>query len=73
VLQQAVALALLGFLPGLALAEVLYRVTTHVAHLPVEMNVPRVLLVLAASVGMCAISGLGALRKVRASDPADLF
>jgi len=29
--------------------------------------------VLALAVVMCTISGLGALRKVRSADPADLF
>jgi len=44
-----------------------------VANVPVVMNVGRVVFVLAISLGMCAVSGLGALRKVRSADPADLF
>jgi len=73
VLRQAVALALLGFLPGLALSEVLYRITSRVANIPIEMNLWRIVFVLVLSVAMCMISGLGALRKVGSSDPADLF
>ena len=73
ILQQAIALGLMGFLPGMLLAEVVYRITTYVANVPVVMNVGRVVFVLAISLGMCAVSGLGALRKVRSADPADLF
>jgi hypothetical protein len=29
--------------------------------------------VLVLTVGMCTISGLGAVRKLRSADPADLF
>jgi len=73
VLQQAIVLAVMGFLPGLAISVVLYRVTAQVANIPIAMNAGRVVLVLGLSVAMCTMSGLGALRKVRSSDPADLF
>jgi putative ABC transport system permease protein len=73
VLQQAVVLAVLGFVPGLAIALALYRLTEAAAHIPIAMPPARVLLVLALAVAMCTISGLGALRKVRSADPADLF
>ena len=73
VLQQALALALLGFLPGVLIAEVLYRLTGYQANLPVEMTWRRVVFVLLLSVVMCTVSGLGALRKLRSADPADLF
>ncbi len=73
VMQQAVALAVLGFLPGLAVAFVLYQLTGAAARIPIAMPPGRVLLVLVLAVLMCSISGLGALRKVRSADPADLF
>ena len=73
ILQQAIVLAVLGFLPGLVISQVLYRVTTRVANVEVAMNVPRVVFVLALAVAMCMVSGLGAMRKVRSADPADLF
>jgi len=73
VLQQAVILAVLGFLPGLAVAAVLYRITAHQANLPIEMTTTRIVFVLGLSVVMCVVSGLGALRKVLSADPADLF
>ena len=73
VLAQAVGLALVGFLPGLVLSEGLYWFISGLANLPVVMNVGRVFLVLAMTVAMCALSGLGALRKVWLADPASLF
>jgi putative ABC transport system permease protein len=73
VLQQAVLLALLGFLPGMFIAWGLYAVTHWLASVPIGMTWQRVAAVLGLSIGMCTISGLGALRKVRTADPADLF
>ena len=73
VLQQAAMLAVLGFLPGLAIAAVLYWLTRVTARVPIELTTGRVFFVLGLSVLMCTISGLGALRKVRSADPAELF
>jgi putative ABC transport system permease protein len=73
VLMQAVLLALFGFLPGIAISEVLYRVTAFLANIPIGMNFGRAVLILALSVAMCVFSGFIALRKVRSLDPADLF
>jgi len=73
VLQQALVLAVVGFLPGLAVSAALYALTRTAARIPMDLTLARVLFVLALSVFMCTISGLGALRKVRSADPADLF
>jgi putative ABC transport system permease protein len=73
VLQQAVALAVLGFVPGLGVAAALYALTRATARIPIDLTASRVLFVLALAIVMCTISGLGALRKVRSADPADLF
>ena len=73
VLQQAITLALVGFLCGLLLSQVLYCVTSYVANIPIEMNLQRAVFVLILSVVMCTISGLGALRKLHSADPVDLF
>ena len=73
VLQQAVVLAVLGFVPGLAVSAALYALTRAAARIPMDMTMARVFFVLALAVAMCTISGLGALRKVRSADPADLF
>ncbi|MEQ8785918.1 MAG: ABC transporter permease DevC [Pirellulaceae bacterium] len=73
VLMQAVLLALFGFLPGIAISEVLYRVTSLLANIPIAMNAGRAMLVLGLTIAMCVLSGFIALRKVRSLDPADLF
>jgi len=73
ILQQAAILALLGFLPGLAFAELLYAVTVWQTRLPMEMTALRIAGVLGLSLAMCSVSGLAALRKLRQADPADLY
>jgi putative ABC transport system permease protein len=73
VIQQAVILAALGFLPGVAMSIVLYRVSGEATRLPLEMTLERALFVLGLTVTMCTISALMALRKVRSADPAEVF
>ena len=73
VLEQALTLALAGFLPGLLVSEGLYMLTAAKAHVPMHMTLPLAGRVLLASALMCVISGLLSLRKVLAADPADLF
>jgi len=73
VIQQAVILAVLGFLPGVALSLALYRVSSEATRLPLEMTLERTLFVLGLTIAMCMISALMALRKVRSADPAEVF
>lgn len=73
VLQQAVLLAILGYLPGLLGSLWLFRRAGAATRLPMEMSLERGLSVLALTIGMCALSGLIALRKVRRLDPAEIF
>ena len=73
VAQQGCLLALLGFVPALALACGMYEVIRQTAHLWVSMTFQRIVWVLGMVVVMCATSGLIALRKVRKTDPAELF
>jgi putative ABC transport system permease protein len=73
VLRQAVALAIVGFFPGVVLSQLLYTVTSYFANIPIEMTAPRMAGVLGLSVVMCVASGLGALRKIQSVEPAELF
>ncbi|MGE0755911.1 MAG: FtsX-like permease family protein [Pirellulaceae bacterium] len=73
VLQQALILALAGFACGLAIAQLLYLVTSAGAQIPIRMTWANASLVFAMSVTMCVLSGLGALRKAFRADPAELF
>ena len=73
VLREALWLALLGFLPGIALSEALYWGLDEFYGLPMYFTPFRVLLVLGLTVLMCVLSGLIALRKVQTADPAEVF
>lgn len=73
VLQQALVLALLGYIPGLLFALALYEWTASHVQIPIGMTWSRAIGVLTLAILMCASSGLLALRKVWAADPAELF
>lgn len=73
VVWQAVYLSLAGYALGLAGSLALYELTAAAAQLPIWMTWERVGIVFALTVGMCVLSGLLAVRKVRTADPADLF
>jgi len=73
VLQQAVILAVLGYLPGVAVAHWLYGRAAAATNLPLSLTSERVLLVFFITLGMCTFSGLMTLRKVRRLDPAQVF
>jgi putative ABC transport system permease protein len=73
VLTQAVILALLGFVPGLAASQMLYVVTAWQTRLPLDMTLLRIVGVLGLSLVMCIVSGFVALRKLHNADPADLY
>jgi putative ABC transport system permease protein len=73
VLQQAVGMALFGFVPALAFSELLYWITRKATNLTIVMTPERVLGVLALSALMCALSGMAAAQKLRSAEPADLY
>jgi putative ABC transport system permease protein len=73
VLQQALLIAILGYIPGFLISVIQYEVTKQATLLPIMMTLPRALLVLVATVMMCFISGATAVQKLKAADPADIF
>lgn len=73
VFQQALLLGVMGFIPGYAIALVLYRLTANATGLLMQMTLGRGLNVLLATVAMCLISGAIAIRKVQSADPAEVF
>lgn len=73
VLQQAAILGALGFLPGLAAVTWLYGRAAAATNLPLHVTPERALGVFAMTLGMCAISALLAIRKLRRIDPAEVF
>jgi putative ABC transport system permease protein len=73
VIQEALILAILGYLPGLGIAFGLYAITTQGANIPMVMELSRVVTVLLLTIGMCMFSGLVSVQKAITADPADVF
>jgi heterocyst specific transport system permease protein len=73
VFMEASVLAVIGFLPGLAISSWVYRLTRDATMLPLEVTGARTAIVLAMTLAMCWASSLIAVRKLRAADPADVF
>jgi putative ABC transport system permease protein len=73
VLQQAVILAILGYLPGVAIVWWLYGKAAAATNLPLYITQERAITVFLMTVAMCAISAMMAVRKVRRLDPAEVF
>ena len=73
VLQQSVLLALVGYVPSIAISWVLYWFVGAQSGLPMIMTWQIAATVLALAVIMCVLSGMAALRKLFQADPADLF
>lgn len=71
--QEALIIALLGYIPGLALSLGLYEFTKEMTSLPIGMTFSRAILVLGLTVGMCFISGVITVQKLQEADPAELF
>lgn len=73
VIQEALILAILGYLPGLGISLGLYELTRRGANMPMTMELSRVLTVLLLTIGMCVVSGLVSVQKAITADPADVF
>ena len=73
VLAEALLLAVVGFLPGLAACWWLYGLTQAATMLPMQVLPERALFVLGLTVVMCCLSGLVAMRKLGAAEPAEIF
>lgn len=73
VLQEALLLAILGFIPGFIISISLYDLIKDTARLPMATNLGRVVFILSLTVSMCFASGAIALLKLRSVDPADIF
>ncbi len=73
ILQEALILALLGYIPGVIFSLFLYESAKTATLLPVFMSLSRALMVLILTIIMCFVSGSIAVRKLRYADPADIF
>ncbi|QHG19666.1 ABC transporter permease DevC [Nostoc sp. ATCC 53789] len=73
VFQQALILASLGYIPGLAISIALYDISKNATKLPVIMSTDKAILVLISATLMCLTSGFLSTNKLRNVDPADIF
>ena len=72
-MQEALLLAVAGYIPGVIMSLLLYDLTHKVTAIPMTMPIDRALLVLLLSTGMCFTSGVISMRKLEEADPAELF
>jgi putative ABC transport system permease protein len=75
VIQEAIILSVLGYIPGLLSAIGLYAFAAQATSnaLPVEMDVQRAVSVFLLTVAMCIVSALVSVRKVVTAEPVELF
>lgn len=72
-LQEALLLAVLGFVPGFLLSTGLYALFQSATLLPIAMKLSRATTVLVLTIVMCIGAGAIAMRKLQQADPADIF
>lgn len=73
ILQESFILAVLGYFPGLFITLFLYQKAREATLLPVFMTFDRAVIVLVLTIIMCYLSGVIAVKKLNAADPADIF
>lgn len=73
IFEEAIILAVAGFIPAMLVALGIYSVMAEATGLPITMNLTRAVMVFVGTVGSCALSGMIAMRKLANADPAELF
>ncbi len=73
VFEEAIILAILGFLPGIGISALIYVGLSGATGLPVELDLATSSAVFFGTLLACAISGAIATRRLANADPADLF
>lgn len=73
IFEEAMILAVLGFVPGFIIASVLYLGLNTVTGLPIMMDTARPIAIFLGTVASCSISGAIATRRLARADPAELF
>lgn len=73
IFEEAVVLAVIGFIPGLVGAMILYEILADLSGMPIFMPLDRAVLAFCFTMLMCIVSGAIATRKLAAADPADIF
>lgn len=73
VVEEALVLGLLGFLPGLAMGTAILTLMGKVTTMPMAMTPVMAVTVFLGTVVFSVLSGVIATRRLAAADPADLF
>lgn len=73
VIQEALILSALGFIPGILIGRMLYSGAGNAIGLVFLMTPGRIANIYLATFAMCLISGAIAVRKVQSTDPAEVF
>ena len=73
VFQQALIIGSLGYIPGLLITIIQYQFAKQATYLPIEMTWQRAVNILFATIMMCLIAGVSAVRKMKSANPADIF
>lgn len=73
VFEEAIILAILGFIPGVSISLLIYEGMSIATGLPVAMDISRASLVFFGTIAACTLSGAFATRRLKSADPAELF
>ncbi len=73
IFEEAVVLAVIGFIPGLLISLAAYATLNQLTGLPLVMDWDVALMVLLGTIAACTLSGAIATRRLASADPADLF
>jgi putative ABC transport system permease protein len=71
--QEALMLAVLGYMPSLFIATGFYQLTRVATFLPIGMSMGKAILVFILTVIMCVTSAGISSKKLLSADPADIF
>ena len=73
VLQEAIILGLIGFIPGFLISLWMYKLLATLTKIQLIMRLSVVMNVFLLSMVMCCLSGFLATGKLRSADPVDVF
>ncbi len=73
VLQEAVILGVMGFVPGFFASLGIYNLLVTLTRIPLAMKASVAVQVFLLTIIMCGVSGAIATTKLRSADPADVF
>ena len=73
VFQEAIILAVIGYLPSISLGMLIYFGSANATGLPIAMTASKAVTVFVLTGVMCCVSGAISVGKLRSADPADIF